>query len=214
MRPFRFCQAKDTSPMQIHRAPLVLFIMSVFALAACGSGQQEGPSSASGSAQTSSAPGSAQTGATPSAASGGQFHAEMSLVGQPSISADGKSVEVVVAVTNTGTTAFGPETGSHGVTLGAHSIDSDGAIVSQDLARGQLPQIAPGASQQATIQLPVAGVLGHRAELLPVEEGVAWFDAWGTKPLIVGPFEACSNSSVGLVCDASGKPLPVATKDH
>lgn len=192
--------------MQIHRTLLALSILSVFALAACGPGQQEAPSSTPG--------GSAQTGATSSPASSDQYHAEMALVGQPSVTADGKDVEVTVTVTNSGTTAFGPATGSHGVTLGAHSIDSDGAIVSQDLARGQLPQIAPGATQQATIQLPVAGVLGHRAELLPVEEGVAWFDAWGTKPLIVGPFQACSNGSAGAVCDAAGKPLPVATKDH
>lgn len=187
--------------MQIHRALLASSILSVFALAACGSSQQGSPSSA---------PGSAQTEAISSTASAEQYRAQMALVGQPSVTADGKNVKVTVTVTNSGMTAFGPATGSHGVTLGAHSIDATGKIVVQDLARGNLPQIGPGATQQATILLPVSGVLGHSAELLPVEEGVAWFDAWGTKPLVVGPFEACSNSSVGAVCDASGKPLPVA----
>lgn len=191
--------------MQMHRALLALSILPAFALAACGSTQQGGPSSA---------PDSAQAEAASSAASGGQYHAEVALVGQAAVTADGKDVKVMVAVTNDGSGTFGSATGTHGVNLGAHSIDSNGKIVNQDLARGHLPQIAPGTTQQVAILLPIAGVFGYRVELLPVDEGVAWFDAWGTKPLIIGPFEACSKSSVGAVCDASGKPLPVATKAH
>lgn len=190
--------------MQTNRALLALSMLLAFALAACGSSQPGGPSSA---------PDSVQAEAASSAAPGGQYHAEVALVGHAAVTADGKAVKVMVAVTNDGAGTFGSATGAHGVNLGAHSIDSNGKIVNQDLARGHLPQIAPGATRQVAILLPVAGVLGSRVELLPVDEGVAWFDAWGTKPLIIGPFEACSNRSVGAVCDASGKPLPVAATD-
>lgn len=113
-------------------------------------------------------------------------------------------------VTNDGKETFGSATTPNNVNLGAHAIDSSGNVVDNDLARGHLPQIAPGATEEATILLSIAPTLGHRVELLPVQEGVNWFDAWGTKPLTVGPFAACRDTAVGKVCDASGKPLPKA----
>ncbi len=78
------------------------------------------------------------------------------------------------------------------------------------MARDHLPQIAPGTSQQASIQISVTGALGHRVELLPVVEGVAWFDKWSNKPLVMGPFNACPDGSSAKVCDATGQPLLIA----
>lgn len=140
-----------------------------------------------------------------------RYHAVLGLADHPEVTRDGRHIVVTVNVTNMGSSVFGSAPVPHSVNLGAHSIDATGKIINNDLARGHLPWIAPGATQTASIVLPVAGTIGHRVELLPVEEGVSWFDAWGTAPLIVGPFSACRRQSTQSVCDAAGKLLPVAT---
>jgi len=186
--------------LRTHRVLLALSVVSSLALAACGSGQPGNSTAASsGSQSASSGP----------IAEAGHYHAELALVGQPEITADGKDILVTVDVTNDGPGVFGSTTEPNNVNLGAHSIDASGAIVDNDLSRGHLPQIVAGATKQATILLPIDKTLGHRVELLPVQENVAWFDQWGTKPLIVGPFGACSSHAVDKVCDAAGKPLPI-----
>lgn len=143
----------------------------------------------------------------PQAATHESFHAELKLMGSPELANRGSEIVVTVRVKNTGTRMFGSGTPPYGVNLGAHSINATGAIVNNDLARGHLPQIAPGANATATIRLPVDKLLGKRAEILPVAEGVAWFDKWGTRPLIVGPFNACGHDNTGAICNAAGKPL-------
>jgi hypothetical protein len=142
------------------------------------------------------------------------FQAKLALQGAPSISADGEDIVVLVRVTNSGTATFGSQTTPNNVNLGAHSIDASGKIIDNDVARGHLPQIAPGAEATATILLPIDKVLNKRAELLPVQENVAWFDQWGTRPLIVGPFNGCSSDALGKVCDATDKPLPTVAEKH
>lgn len=171
------------------------------ALAACGSGSMssvpKGPALAS-----TSGPGT-------SGDESPRYHAEVALDGHPWVTADGANILVTVKVTNDGNAPFGTQaTPIHNVNLGAHVVDASGKILNWNLARGSMPEVAPGAAVKATILLPVDKVLGHSAELLPVEENVAWFDKWGTKPLTVGPFLACANPSIGKVCDSSGKPLP------
>lgn len=186
-----------------HRVALVLSILSAFALAGCGSSQPGNTSAASTTAQPAKP-------STPAGQAAGHYHAELSLAGSPAVTADGKDVLVTVNVINDGPAPFGTQaTPVRNVNLGAHAIDASGAAVDNDLARGSMPEVAPGATVKATILLPVGKVLGHRAELLPVEEGVAWFDQWGTKSLVVGPFKACNGNAADKVCDASGKPLPV-----
>lgn len=184
--------------MHNRHATLFLCVMSVFALAACGSSQ---PTSATSGEQskTASAP----------ATQAGHYRAELALIGQPAVTADGKDIVVTVNVSNDGVGVFGSATEPHNVNLGAHALDAAGNVVINDLARGHLPQIASGTTEIASIRLPVSQTLGHRIELLPVEEGVSWFNAWGTEPLVVGPFNPCSDEA-GKVCDTSGKPLQVA----
>lgn len=175
-----------------------LVIAGAAGVAACGSGQ-------SGHTMASS-------GAPPAGATSGQhYQANIALEGHPQTTADGKDIVVTVRVTNTGTGTFGSAS-QPPVNLGAHSIDSAGKVVNNDVSRGKLPLVAKGAAVTATIRMPVDQLMGKRAEILPVEEGVAWFDQWSpaTKPLIVGPFQACGNASEDNVCDAAGKPLPVA----
>lgn len=136
------------------------------------------------------------------------FHAMLRLEGQPEISRDYKVIAVTVSVSNDGSEEFGSGAKPHSINLGAHAIDASGKIVYNDLARAFLPQISPGDMATVTIRLPLATVLGHRVELLPVEEGVAWFNKWGSKPLTIGPFLICAQKAMGKVCDASGRAIP------
>lgn len=144
------------------------------------------------------------------AKSAGHFRAKVTLVGPPKISIDGKNILVTVNVSNDGVGTFGMDTAPNQVNLGAHSIDASGKIIDNDLARWHLPKIAPGMTAKTTVLLPIADTLGHRVELLPVQEGVAWFDEWGTEPLVIGPFLSCEPPVTRKVCDASGKPLASA----
>jgi len=187
--------------MRLRQMAVVLPGLLVFALAGCGSSQPGDNSAESDNAQPVKATGPvAQT---------KHYHAELALAGSM-VTADGKNVLVTVNVTNDGPAPFGTQaTATNNVNLGAHSIDTAGNVVDNDLARGTMPEVAPGATVKATLLLPVDKMLDHGAQLIPVEEGVAWFNQWGTRPLVVGPFKACSSTSIGNICDASGKPLPV-----
>lgn len=187
--------------MRIRTIAFACFIPAAFTLAACGSSQ---PSNSSASA-------TGQSTSSGSAASSGHYHAQLVLDGQPEMTADGKNIVVAVNVTNDGTGTFGSTTEPNNVNLGAHAIDAAGKVVINDLARGHLPQITPGATGKASILLPVDEALGRSIQLLPVQENVDWFTAWGTKPLVVGPFQNCKNQATGKICDGSGRPLPIAS---
>ncbi|MEO9228663.1 MAG: hypothetical protein ABI216_06920 [Devosia sp.] len=189
--------------LTIRNTLIAIIIASPVGLTACSSGQQ------SDNQQSSSA--SLQSTAPNASAIRQHYQATLSLQGEPGISADGKSVVVTVSVANTGTATFGSKTTPNNVNLAAHSVDATGKIIDNDLARGHLPQIAPGAQAIASILLPIDKVLNKSAELLPVQEGIGWFDAWGTKSLRVGPFNSCSNA-IEKVCDDAGKPLQTITE--
>lgn len=184
--------------MRIRHSGLGLSILSAFALAACA------PSSPENASEQPSEP---KSPAPSSVTEATHYHAELALSGKPAATADGKEIVVTVSVTNDGPSAFSSSTGPRNVNLGAHAIDKNGQVVVNDLSRAAMPQIASGAMRQVSILLPVEKTLGHRVELLPVEENVGWFDQWGTNPLVVGPFEACGGTAASKVCDASGEPL-------
>jgi len=183
--------------MRTHYVVVACSFVAAFALAACGSGQPSNPSS----------DGNGQSSASTAVPQEGHFHAELVLDGQPALAADGKNIVVAVKVTNDGPRTFGSDTEPNQVNLGAHAIDGAGNIIINDLARGHLPQIAPGATEKASIMLPADQTLGHSVALLPVQENVGWFSVWGTKPLAVGPFQGCKDASISKVCNASGVPL-------
>ncbi|CAM5235755.1 hypothetical protein RLIN73S_02555 [Rhodanobacter lindaniclasticus] len=189
--------------MRAHRIPLAgLAISMALTLAACGSGQDQAASQQpadTGTATTAPA-------AAANALTADQVNVQMTQQGAPTLSADGQSIDVAVTLANHGKAALSPA-GPNPVNLGAHSADASGTVIDNDLARASLPDIAPGGQATVTIQLPVDKTLGKSAQILPVQENVAWFDAWGTKPLVVGPFNSCTNSATGKVCGADGKPL-------
>lgn len=141
-----------------------------------------------------------------------RFEAKLTLIGTPALAQNRNDIIVTVNVRNVGTSPFGSDTPPHGVNLGAHSINASGVIIDNDLARGHLPQIAPSASASATILLPVDELIGKRAEIIPVAEGLGWFDKWGTRPLVLGPFKECENGDTTTICDSVGEPLPRVSK--
>jgi hypothetical protein len=184
--------------------PVLLVSTTMFAtitLAACNSSQDH-PAEPT-AASSASAPQDTKTAATTD-----QFKAQVALHGTPTVSADGKFIVVTVDLSNDGYATLA-STGLNPVNLGAHSIDAKGNVVRNDLARGALPDpIAPNNHALVSINLPVDKTVGYSAHILPVQENVGWFDKWGTKPLTVGPFNACSDNVQDKVCDASGKALP------
>ena len=175
-------------------------LVSALALAACNS-DQGGTNKQPNSSTTATA----STGMV-KALTSDQVNVHLALQGEPALSADGQNIAVTVSLKNDGTTLLS-SAGKLPVNLGAHSVDGSGQIINNDLARASLPDIAPGTTANVTILLPIAGTINHSAQILPVQEGVAWFDTWGTKPVTVGPFSSCSNAADGKVCDANGKPL-------
>jgi len=180
-------------------APL---LVSLLALGAC-SANQDGSDH-----QAKSSSGNAQTGVVGTPLTANEVSVKLTLLGSPMLTADGKNIAVSVNLANDGKASLS-SAGTPPVNLGAHSVDDHGQIIVNDLSRAKLPAIAPGTSAAVTILLPVAGTLGHSAQILPLQENVAWFSKWGTKPVTVGPFNSCSNAAEGKVCDAEGKPLAI-----
>ena len=192
--------------MRAHRISLTGLAISIaLTLAACSSGQDQAASqqpAATGTAATAPAAPAAPA----NALTADQVSVQMTLQGAPTLSADGQFIDVAVTLANHGKVALS-STGPNPVNLGAHSADANGTVVDNDLARAGLPDIAPGSQATMTIQLPVDKTLSKSAQILPVQENVSWFDAWGTKPLVVGPFNSCATPAAGKVCGADGKPL-------
>ncbi len=189
--------------MQIRFSLLGLAICSALTLAACSSGQD--------TASTQQA--APETAPSPAAASGmnqaltaDQVNVQLSQQGLASVSPDGKDIVVTVDLGNSGKVALS-STGKYPVHLGAHSVAADGKVIENDLARANIPVIAPGSSAQVTILLPIDKTLNYSVQLLPVQEQVAWFDSLGTKPMVVGPFLSCNVNDVSKVCGTDGKPL-------
>lgn len=189
--------------MHVHRIPLTCLAISMaLMLAACDSGQDQAASTQPATTDTATAAPAAPA----DALTADQVNVQMTLQGAPTLSADGQSIDVAVTLANHGKVVLS-STGPDPVKLGAHSADTAGTVIDNDLARASLPELSPGGQATVTIHLPVDKTLGKSAQILPVQENVAWFDTWGTKPLVVGPFNNCASAGAGKVCGADGKPL-------
>jgi hypothetical protein len=192
--------------MRAYRTPQTgLAISMALMLAACSSGQdQAAPQQPAAAGVATAAPA-----APANALTADQVNVQTTMQGAPTLSADGQSIDVAVTLANHGKIVLS-STGPNPVNLGAHSAEANGTVVDFELARAGIPDIVPGSQATVTMQLPVDKTLGKSAQILPVQENVAWFDTWGTKPLIVGPFNNCASSAIGKVCGADGKPLASA----
>lgn len=131
-----------------------------------------------------------------------QVNVVLSLVGAPTLSADGTAINAVVDISNRGTATLS-SSGPYPVHLGDHVIDSTGKVITFDLDRFSIPDIAPGSHAAVQVAVGAAQVLGNgnRIEFIPLQEGVAWFDSWGTTPLIIGPYSTCPTG--GDLCNTA-----------
>jgi hypothetical protein len=194
--------------MRSHRIPLTSLAIGItLVLTGCSSGQDQNVSQQPSATSTATA----APAATVNSLTADQVSVQMTLQGLPMLSADGQSIDVTVALANHGKTMLS-STGPNPVNLGAHSADTNGTVVDNDLARAGIPDIARDGQATVTIQLPIDKTLGKSAQILPVQENVAWFDTLGVKPLVVGPFNSCASSATGKVCGADGKPLVSAAR--
>ncbi|WP_336807971.1 hypothetical protein [Fulvimonas yonginensis] len=118
-----------------------------------------------------------------------EVNVTLRLVAGPTLSADAQAIEATVEITNQGTVTL-TSSGSYPVHLGDHLVDASGKIVTNDLTRAAIPDIPPGGSAAVAIAVPANAVLGTglRVQYLPVQEGVAWFDRFGTIPVTTGAF--------------------------
>lgn len=106
-------------------------------------------------------------------------------------------------VANTGTTTL-VSAGDHPVRLGVQLVRiADGAteLVNMDFVRVELPAIAPGEAVEVEAQVPADLALGNGLKVLPVQEGVAWFDHFGVDALVIGPVEQCADRTIGVCAE-------------
>jgi hypothetical protein len=93
--------------------------------------------------------------------------------------------------------------GDHAVNLGARLTDKAGKVVNVDYARIPLPVSDPGQAVQAEFNLVAGQLDGHGLSILPVQEGVAWFDQFGVSAVVEGPFHRCTKDGRPWVCNTT-----------
>ena len=179
-------------------------IVAALGLVACNSGQN-GESASTPAASITAAAASAQTGMN-EPLKANDANVELTLQGAPVLSTDGNLLQITVHIVNHGSATL-MSNGAYPVNLGAHLLDSNGRVVDIDLARAPLSEPLPARGYEAvTIKIPADKLGDHSVAVLPVQEGIAWFDHWGMQPLTVGPFIACASDATKL-CDKSGQPI-------
>lgn len=183
-------------------------LAAALALSACGPSSQDQNASTvpASSTTTSSGPAAPNPMDTPLTAD--QAKVALTQQGAPALSASGMAITVNLA--NHGSATLS-STGAHPVNLGAHLLDAGGNDIKNDLARAKLANpLPPNGQETVTITVPAGNLVGNSVAILPVQEGIAWFDHWGAQPLTVGPFIACASDATKL-CDKSGQPIAATT---
>jgi hypothetical protein len=135
-----------------------------------------------------------------------QARSTLSIAGDPTFTPDAGTLRIPVELSNLGTVEFTSE-GVHPIDLGVQLLSTSGKVEKVDFIRTTIPDIAPGGQALVNISVPMTEISDRILLILPIQEGVSWFDHFGVKGLIIGPFHACSNDSRPWMCDASGHAL-------
>jgi hypothetical protein len=125
--------------------------------------------------------GNAIAGATPRA----KIDVRSAMPGSPLIATRDQVLAVRTRVENLSTRRF-PATATYGrrlVRLGAQLCSAEGALITRDFARADLPNdIGPGATADVVVTLPALATPGrYRIKLDLVNEGVDWFERCGSE---------------------------------
>ncbi|PTR32894.1 YD repeat-containing protein [Luteibacter sp. OK325] len=131
-----------------------------------------------------------------------EVSATLAIVGVPHLSVDGTTIDVTIDIGNSGSRTLTSST-QYPVHLGNHVYDGSGNMIKGDVERFNIPDIAPGAHGTTTIHMASAAVLGNgrRFRIDLVQEGVSWFEGWGTRPLEIGPYSTCPTAGTGNLCN-------------
>jgi hypothetical protein len=136
----------------------------------------------------------------------GKVKASVALQDPPTFIPDSGKVRVHIKLVNSGSSEFTSD-GRYPVRLGAQLFAADGKLEIIDYARAEIPDIAPDHEGVATIDIPAEKLDGSTTLILPLQEGITWFDAFGTKAVNLGPFHACKLDAKPWMCDANDTPL-------
>ncbi|MDF4025694.1 hypothetical protein P3W24_12025 [Luteibacter sp. PPL201] len=125
-----------------------------------------------------------------------QASVTLSFSAGPSLSPDGQSIVANVDIANHGSVTL-VSAGTYPVNLGNHIVDATGAIITTDVARAAIPEIAPGQDVSVALATPISLVQGNgrRIQFELVQELKAWFTGLGNTPLNTGPFLTLSAPS-------------------
>lgn len=130
-----------------------------------------------------------------------QVSVKLEQVGEVKYDAATDELLIRVKLQNNGQTPL-ITAGKLPVKLGVQLVGEDGnpdkAPGNREFARVPLPMIAPGQSVEVDARIPAKPTVGLRLRVLPLQEGVAWFDKLGQHALLIGPMGNCSNGSVGI----------------
>lgn len=94
--------------------------------------------------------------------------------------------------------------GDHPVNLGVRLANAAGVVENAEFMRVPIPVVPPGASRVVRFSVQATSLTGHSLSVVPVQEGVGWFDALGGQATLVGPFIMCS----AQICNADGAVIP------
>jgi YD repeat-containing protein len=132
-----------------------------------------------------------------------QVRTQLTIVGVPKLSLDGKTIEAVVDIANSGTRPLSRE-GSYPVQLGYHLVDPQGHQSQVEDAVSIPSDIPVGGHLQMAARVAAGGVLGtgNTIQFSLVQPGVAWFQDWpGNDVARIGPYSDCLKPGTGRLCN-------------
>lgn len=168
------------------------------ALTACSSG-----SDASGGDTNSNA--AVNTSAKPSKPfTAADVKVQVAQNGVVTLNSDGSVLHVPISIDNQGSVDL-DSSAAPPVNIGAHLLDKNGAVSILDLVHASLGDISAGTKKTLVVDVPATQLADHVLAIVPLQEGVAWFDTLGVAPLKVGPFKSCqAPDHSDALCTADG----------
>jgi hypothetical protein len=186
--------------------PLKLALLTIAlagALTACSSASDNSNVDAK-----SNAPGNASPAKPSKPFTAADVKVQLAPDGAVSLNSDGSVLHVPVSIDNQSSVDL-DSSATPPVNIGAHLLDSSGAVSALDLVHASLGDIPAGAKKSIVVDVPATRLADHALAIVPVQEGVAWFDTLGVTPLKVGPFKSCqAPDHTDALCSADGALIP------
>ncbi len=109
----------------------------------------------------------------------------LKLISQPELNADKMTWQINILITNLSNLPIGHGT-LYPINLGIRALNSDGSIHFRDLFRTPVGMLTANNGQTTVhIELPVKLFETGKIDILPVQEGIAWWDRIGVSPVVI-----------------------------